>query len=339
MNRCLQLAKLGAGYVAPNPMVGAVLVNKENIIGEGYHQKYGEPHAEVNCIKSVAAQHQPLIKESTLYVSLEPCSHFGKTAPCTNLIIDQQIPEVVIACRDPFEKVNGLGIELLKKAGIRVTEAVLENEAIQLNKRFFTFHKKKRPYIFLKWAQSKDGFIAGENFEAFKISNDFTNRLMHRMRSTEAAIMVGSQTARQDDPSLTTRFWPGKNPVRIVIDKQLKLANDAALFADNATTIVLNNLKQEVAGPVHFIKLNEKENMLPALMKELYERNINSMIVEGGSILLQSFIQEGLWDEAVVITNHALTIHKGIPALSLPADKLAEKFQLLSDEIKLYKNN
>lgn len=339
MNRCLQLAQLGAGYVAPNPMVGAVLVYNDIIIGEGYHQKFGEPHAEVNCIKSVAAQHQALIKESTLYVSLEPCSHFGKTAPCTNLIIDQQIPEVIIACRDPFEKVNGHGIALLKNAGIRVTEGVLKNEANKLNKRFFTFHQKKRPYVFLKWAQSRDGFIAGENFEAFKISNDFTNRFTHHMRSTEAAIMVGSTTARQDNPSLTTRYWPGKNPVRIVIDKQLQLPMDAALFAGNATSIILNNRKQEVAGPVHFIKLDEKENLLPALMSELYLKNINSMIVEGGSILLQSFIEEGLWDEAVVITNQTLTIQKGIAALILPADKLVEKFQLLSDEIKLYKNN
>jgi diaminohydroxyphosphoribosylaminopyrimidine deaminase / 5-amino-6-(5-phosphoribosylamino)uracil reductase len=339
MNRCLQLAQLGAGYVAPNPMVGAVLRYKDTIIGEGYHQKFGEPHAEVNCIKSVTTQHQPLIKESTLYISLEPCSHFGKTPPCTHLIIDQQIPEVIIACRDPFEKVNGHGIELLKKAGILVTEAVLENEAKELNKRFFTFYQKKRPYIFLKWAQSADGFIAGENFEVFKISNDFTNRFTHHMRSTEAAIMVGSHTARQDNPSLTTRFWPGKNPVRIVMDKQLQLANDAALFADNTTTIVLNDLKQEIAGPVHFIKLNKKEPVLLALMNELYLRNINSLIIEGGSILLQSFIQEGLWDEAIVITNHALTIHKGIAALSLPADKQAEKFNLLSDDIKLYKNN
>lgn len=338
MNRCLQLAQLGAGQVAPNPMVGAVLVCNDKIIGEGYHQKFGEAHAEVNCINSVRAEHVQFIKESTLYVSLEPCVHFGKTPPCTGLIIEQQIPNVVIACRDVFKEVNGRGVEKLKHAGIHVTETYLENEARQLNKRFFTFHKKKRPYIFLKWAQSADGFIAGENYETVKITNELTNRWVHRQRSTEAAIMVGTHTAIGDDPSLTTRLWPGKNPVRIVIDKKLKLPKEAALFSTTSPVIVLNFIKEEIKGHIHFFKVDEKENMLVALMKYLHERNIQSLIVEGGSILLQSFIDEQLWDEATVICNTSLIISKGIRAVSLPADKLSETFFLSSDQIQVYKN-
>ncbi len=338
MNRCVQLAQLGAGQVAPNPLVGAVLVYDDKIIGEGYHKKFGEAHAEVNCINSVKAEHEQFIKESTLYVSLEPCAHFGKTPPCADLIIKQQIPHVVIGCRDVFKEVNGRGIEKLKNAGIQVTEHVLEKKAQELNKRFFTFHEKKRPYIFLKWAHTADGFIAGENGGAVKISNELTNRWVHSQRSNEAAIMVGTHTALNDNPSLTTRLWPGKNPVRIVIDKQLQLPKDAALFSATAPVIVLNFLKEETSGHIHFFKVNEKQNMLLVLVKLLYERNIQSLIVEGGSILLKSFIDEQLWDEAAVICNTSLVIKKGIPAVSLPADKLWETFFLLSDQVQVYKN-
>ena len=338
MNRSLQLALLGAGQVTPNPMVGAVLVYEDKIIGEGYHKKFGEAHAEVNCINSVKAEHVQFIKVSTLYVSLEPCAHFGKTPPCADLIIKQQIPHVVIACRDVFKEVNGRGIEKLKNAGIQVTENVLEKQAQELNKRFFTFHEKKRPYIFLKWAQTADGFIAGENGEAIKITNELTNRWVHEQRSKEAAIMVGTHTALKDNPSLTARLWPGKNPVRIVIDKKLQLLKDAALFSTAAPVVVLNFIKEETAGHIHFCKVDEKENILLVLMKLLYDRNIQSLIVEGGSILLQSFIDEQLWDEAAVICNTSLSIKKGISAVTLPVDKLQETFFLLSDQVQAYKN-
>ena len=338
MRRCLQLAQLGAGQAAPNPMVGAVLVYDDIIIGEGYHQKFGEAHAEVNCIKAVAEEHLHLIKESTLYVSLEPCAHLGKTPACTSLIIQHKIKQVIVACRDPFKKVNGYGIKLLKDAGIQVTEAVLEKEAKELNKYFFTFHEKKRPYIFLKWAQTADGFIAGENYRAIKITSDLTNRWAHQLRSITGAIMVGTHTAVHDNPALDTRLWQGKNPVRIVIDKQLKISKNAALFNNTAAVIVLNYLNEETAGHIHFFKVDEKENMLFVLMKILYERNIQSLIVEGGSILLQSFINEELWDEAMLITNKSLYIKKGVVAASIPIEKFTDKYHISSDLAQVYKN-
>lgn len=338
MTRCLQLARLGAGAVAPNPLVGAVLVYGATIIGEGYHQQYGGPHAEVNCLNSVAEENRSLVEKSTLYVSLEPCAHFGKTPPCADLIIKNKIPAVVIACRDAFEKVNGKGIGLLKEAGIRVTEGVLEKEAIELNTRFFTFHEKRRPYIILKWAQSGDGFIAGPGYEAVKISNEITNRWVHQLRSQEAAIMVGTNTALNDNPSLTTRLWKGKNPLRIILDKHLRVPRNSAVFDDTAAVLVLNYLEEKTAGHIHFLKLQPNENVLTTLVKILFERNINSLIVEGGSILLQSFIDEGLWDETIVITNTALTLQHGIAAVPVPAGQLTDRLQFMSDEIHVFKN-
>jgi diaminohydroxyphosphoribosylaminopyrimidine deaminase/5-amino-6-(5-phosphoribosylamino)uracil reductase len=319
-------------------MVGAVLVYKDRIIGEGYHERYGGAHAEVNCLKSVTEHNQQFIKGSILYVSLEPCAHYGKTPPCANLIIKNKIPEVVVACRDPFEKVNGNGIGLLKEAGIKVTEAVLEKEAIELNRRFFTFHNKKRPYIILKWAQTYDRFIAGENYEALKISNEITNRWVHQLRSTEAAIMVGTNTALKDNPSLTTRLWKGKNPLRIILDKQLRIPRNAAVFSDNAPVLVLNYLDERIDGNIHFLKLDPNENILLALLNILYERAIISLIVEGGSILLQSFIDAGFWDEAIIITNTSLTIEHGIAAVTPPAGEFKERLDFISDEILVFKN-
>jgi diaminohydroxyphosphoribosylaminopyrimidine deaminase/5-amino-6-(5-phosphoribosylamino)uracil reductase len=338
MNRCLQLAQLGAGYVAPNPLVGALLLHHDSIIGEGYHQLFGGPHAEVNCINSVAAEEQQLISSSKLYVSLEPCVHFGKTAPCTDLIIHHQIPEVVIGCRDSFEKVNGHGIQRLKEAGVKVTVGVLEKEALELNKRFFCFHQKKRPYIFLKWAQSHDGFIAKEDFGKLAISNEYTNRFTHRMRTSEAAIIVGSHTAIHDNPSLTSRNWPGKNPLRIIIDKQLLLSPGSAVYNGEASTIILNYVKEEQQGNIYLKQLRADEKMLPQLMELLFHNSINSLIVEGGAILLQSFIDAGLWDEAIVIINEKLALQKGIAAPVLNSEKLIGHFNILTDSIQLYKN-
>src|SRR5215207_8983700 len=222
MHRCLELARLGSGSVAPNPMVGAVLVYKDMIIGEGYHQQYGEAHAEVNCLNSVRPEHQHLIEQSTLYVSLEPCAHYGKTPPCADLIIQKKIPEVVVGCCDPFIQVNGKGIEKLQSAAVNVTIGVLEEECKQLNKRFFGFHTVQRPYVILKWAQTADGKVAGNDYGRKRISNQQTNRIVHKWRSEETTVVVGTNTALYDDPALTTRLWAGKNPVRIVVDMHMR---------------------------------------------------------------------------------------------------------------------
>src|SRR5258706_6298419 len=246
MRRCLELATLGAGNVAPNPMVGAVLVYHGRIIGEGYHQKYGEAHAEPNSIASVKEEDRKLISQSTMYVSLEPCVHFGKTPPCADLIIKHKIPKVVIGCRDPFKEVNGRGIEKLKAAGVETEPGVLEKECKELNKRFFTFHTKHRPYIILKWAQTANGKMSGQGRDRLYISNEFTNRLVHKWRSEEAAILVGTNTALLDDPQLTTRLWTGNNLVRMVIDMDLKLPSSLRLFDDEASTIIFNTIKHDL---------------------------------------------------------------------------------------------
>lgn len=337
MKRCLQLAALGAGYVAPNPMVGAVLVYNDRIIGEGYHMKYGEAHAEVNCINSVPHDQQQLIKESTLYVSLEPCNHYGKTPPCSDLIIKNQIPKVVVACMDSFEKVNGKGIEHLQAAGIHVITPLLEKEALWMNRRFFTFNQKQRPYIILKWAQSANLKIAGENRRSMKISNELTDRLVHKWRSEEAAIMVGTNTALSDDPSLTTRLWHGHHAIRVVVDSQLKLPASLNLFDETAATIIINQIKQEQVGRNFFYKYDD--TVPSATMRALYEKNINSLIIEGGSVLLQSFIDCGLWDEARVITNTELDISDGIAAPVLKSAIQINKESIRNDEICYYKRN
>lgn len=338
MNRCIELAALGAGYTAPNPMVGAVLVYNDEVIGEGHHEQYGQAHAEVNCLKSVKEDQRHLISESTLYVSLEPCAHFGKTPPCADLIIHYKIPRVVIGCRDSFAKVNGQGIQKLKDAGIKVTEGIVEKKALELNKRFFCFHKNKRPYIILKWAQTADGFIAKKNFDAIPISNAFSNRWVHKMRAEEAAIIIGAHTALHDKPALTTRNWPGKNPARIFIDKQLRIDLSASLFDNNAPVIVINELKEQQQDNIHFFKIEKDRSMLPQLMHLLYQQNINSLIVEGGSTILQSFILEQLWDEAYVITNTTLQLQEGIAAVRLPKEKQSGSFNIATDLIDHYKN-
>ena len=316
MERCIQLAKQGLGEVAPNPMVGAVLVFENRIIGEGYHQKYGEAHAEVNCVNSVKEEDKPFIEKSTLYVSLEPCAHFGKTPPCTNLIISQKIKRVVIGCTDVYKEVSGKGIQQLKDAGIEVVTSVLEKECVDLNKRFFTFHQKRRPYIILKWAQSANGKIGSPDGERILISNDYTNRLVHKWRSEESAILVGTNTALKDNPFLTSRWWPGKNPTRIVIDKELKLPDTLNLFNDEAETIIFNLYKNEERNNRLFIKFVE-DNFLQSFLNSLFEMNIQSILVEGGAKTLQSFIDVGLWDEARIIMNEELIINDGVASPEL----------------------
>lgn len=356
MQRCLQLAEMGAGHVAPNPMVGAVLVYNDRVIGEGYHMQYGESHAEVNCINSVSNEDMPHIPESTLYVSLEPCVHFGITPPCTDLIIFNNIPNVVIGCRDSFPAVNGKGIEKLKEAGVNVVAAVLEKECLQLNKRFFTFYDQKRPYIILKWAQSADGKIGAplmnfvrspsENPEGgtlesavggrVMISNGFTDRLVHKWRSEEAAIMVGTNTALRDDPRLTTRLWPGKNPVRVVIDKELKLPDNLKLFDKSVRTIVFNHKKQEDEAMLSYYQLDKREDELLQMMEWLYKEKLQSVMIEGGAKLLQSFINKGLWDEARIICNEQLTIGKGIESPVLRNHELIREERIGTDLISFF---
>lgn len=339
MHRCLELAQLGAGYVAPNPMVGAVLVHEGRIIGEGWHKEYGKAHAEVNCINAVQEEDRQFISQSILYVSLEPCAHHGKTPPCTDLIIRHKIPKVVIGCRDPFKEVDGKGIEKLKAAGIEVETAVLEEECRELNKRFFTFHKKQRSFIILKWAQTADGFIAGDDSKRILISNEFSNRLVHKWRSEEAAIMVGTNTALRDDPALTTRLWPGPSPVRLVIDMNLRLPGSLKVFDGSERTIVFNTIKEDEKTNLSFIKLDKDKQFVPQLMDVLYRLPLQSVLVEGGAALLQTFIESGVWDEARVIVNGELSIGNGLPAPVLKNEQLVMEEKNSTDTISYFRNS
>ncbi len=339
MQRCLQLAASGAGNVAPNPMVGASLVYNNKIIGEGYHMKYGEAHAEVNCIASVEADNRSVISQSTLYVSLEPCSHFGKTPPCADLIIENRIPHVVIGCKDPFEKVNGGGIEKLLAAGVRITTGILEDEAMDLNKRFFTFHTKQRPYIILKWAQSANARIATGTFGAVKISNLISDTMVHKWRSEESAIMVGFNTAKFDDPSLTNRLWTGNNPVRIVLDPALELKTSLQLFSQQAPTLIINRLKSSTEGKVKYCKISDGLPIVEECVKLMHSEGLLSVIVEGGTKLIQAFINEGYWDEIRVIENSELQIEDGITAPNIDAFTSPAITMVGSDKHIFFRNN
>ena len=351
MQRCLELARLGAGYVAPNPMVGAVLVHGGRIIGEGYHQLYGKAHAEVNCVAAVKEEDRPLIRDATMYVSLEPCAHFGKTPPCADLIIAQKIPRVVVGCRDPFPEVDGKGIEKLRAAGVEVEVGVLEEECKALNRRFFTFHTRCRPYIVLKWAQSADGKIAagagggsrspkGDSRSRVLISNDYSNRLVHKWRSEEAAILVGTNTALSDDPALTVRLWTGQDPVRLVIDRELRLPESLRLFDGAVRTIVFNTVRQEEMPDRNLLyyRLSKEDDLVSQIARALYELKIQSVLVEGGTQLLQSFIDAGYWDEARVITSNELEIPGGLAAPVLKKTRLQSVETLSSDTIRYYGN-
>lgn len=305
MRRCFQLALLGKGYTDPNPMVGAVIVHEGKIIGEGYHRQYGKAHAEVNAIASV--QNKELLKESTIYVSLEPCSHYGKTPPCAKLIIDCRIPQVVIATTDPFPQVAGGGIKMLEDAGVKVAVGILEKEAVELNKEFFTRQIKHRPYIYLKWAQSKDGFIdrvreEGDLNIPTPISNDFTKMLVHKKRAETTAIMVGTNTAINDNPSLTTRLWYGKNPLRIILDRQLRVPCSYNIYDNTAPTIIFTESVEETKteNDTMIIPIDFDNNLLTNILSALNNFKIGSVLIEGGNLLLSGFIQTGLWDEAFV---------------------------------------
>ena len=339
MERCLELAQMGAGSVSPNPVVGCVIVHNDNIIGEGFHEKYGEPHAEVNAINSV--KNNALLANSTLYVSLEPCAHFGLTPPCTDLIIEKKIPHVVIGTIDSFAKVAGKGIEKMLKTGIDVQVGVTENKCREINKRFFTFHEKRRPFVILKWAETADGFIdmdraKNEFGEPTWITGKNSLLRVHQMRAVEDAILVGTKTALKDNPSLTVRHCEGRNPIRIVIDNHLRLPKSLNLFDGAAKTIVFNSLKNEGSGNVEFVKINFDKKILHHILRELYQRKIQSLIVEGGKQLLTSFIDANLWDEAYrfVGTKH---FSSGVEAPTIQKNPFKTE-NIESDKLLIYKN-
>lgn len=308
INRCIEIARKGLGNVSPNPMVGSVIVYKDRIIGEGYHRKCGEAHAEVNAVNSV--NDKRLLKESTIYVSLEPCAHIGKTPSCADMIIREEIPKIVVGSIDPYFKVAGKGIEKLKTAGREVITGVLEKECVELNKRFYTFHTKKRPYIILKWAQTKDGYIDyirefGTERKASWITNEYCRTLVHKWRTEEDSFLVGTNTAILDNPQLTARNWYGRNPVRITFDKENILDSNLRIFDNQAETLVFNSKKDFVDNNISFEKIDFSIDIVPQILKKLFEKQIQSLVVEGGLKTLQSFIDSGLWDEARVFTgNH-----------------------------------
>ena len=303
MRRALQLARLGAGHTSPNPMVGAVIVAPDGtIIGEGWHRKCGEAHAEVNAVASVKDPN--LLKDSTIYVTLEPCSHYGKTPPCARLLIERGIPRVVVGCLDPFPAVSGRGVAMLREAGVEVVTGLLEQECRALNRRFLTAHTLGRPWVQLKWAQTADGFIGvpphlGEN--PLRMSTPVTMKLMHRERALCDAIVVGAATANIDNPSLTTRYWPGNNPLRVVLSWNLSLDGDLKLLNDGLPTIIYNGLKSEVTGAAEYVKMETADPM--EWLTDLYHRGVTSVMVEGGLNVLQQMIDCGLWDEARIETS------------------------------------
>ena len=302
IKRCIELAKNGFGTTYPNPMVGSVIVYEDKIIGEGWHKKAGGPHAEVNAVQSV--KDKSLLKKATIYVSLEPCSHFGKTPPCCDLIIANKIPNVVVGTVDPNEKVAGNGIKKLLEAGANVTVGILEDECNELNKRFFTFHQKKRPYIILKWAESQDGFLApekeiGQERKPVWITNQYSRQLVHKWRSEEQAILTGTQTVIDDNPKLNTRDWSGNNPVRVILDQNNRISKDSFVFDDSVKTIILTKSENNISTEnTIFEKIDFDENIIQNILSVLYKHQIQSVIIEGGKKTLQSFIDQNIWDEA-----------------------------------------
>ncbi|MDC8106696.1 bifunctional diaminohydroxyphosphoribosylaminopyrimidine deaminase/5-amino-6-(5-phosphoribosylamino)uracil reductase RibD [Chryseobacterium sp. PTM-20240506] len=310
IRRCIELAQKALGRTYPNPLVGSVIVHSGEIIGEGYHHKAGEPHAEINAINSVI--NKDLIPESTIYVSLEPCAHYGKTPPCALKIKELGFKKVVIGAMDSHDKVNGKGKKIIQDAGIEVVSGILEKESVELNKRFFTYHEKKRPYIILKWAESKDGFL-DKDFKPTSISNSLVNQFVHQLRADEHAILVGTQTALNDNPGLTVRNVEGVNPVRILIDLNLKVPDNFKIFNKEAKTLVLNSIKEGNEENIHWIKIR-KDDFISDLMDILYQEQIQSVIIEGGRFTLQQFIDANLWDEAIVIKNENLILEKGTQA-------------------------
>lgn len=341
MYRALQLGAKGLGEAAPNPAVGAVIVSGSRIIGEGFTSPYGGPHAEVNAIHSVASKSD--LKEATLYVTLEPCSHFGKTPPCTDLILEHQIPEVVIGMQDPFKAVDGSGIKKLKDAGVRVTTGFLEAACRAHHKRFITLHLKKRPYIILKWAMTADGYIApGPELrtgkpEPFWISNSSARSLVHYWRSQEQAILVGTRTALQDNPILDTRRWPGKSPVRVLIDRSGKVPDDYHLKNGKIPTLIYCEKAGKSIAGVTYIEMEFGQGLPGKICADLARREVSSLFIEGGAATLQAFIDAGLWDEARVISG-PLSAQAGVKGPELRCTPISSQ-NLGNNFLSMYRND
>jgi diaminohydroxyphosphoribosylaminopyrimidine deaminase/5-amino-6-(5-phosphoribosylamino)uracil reductase len=341
IRRCLELAEIAIGNVSPNPMVGCVIVENGRIIGEGYHQKFGEAHAEPNAIKAVFEKYgdeaENLLKAATAYVNLEPCAHFGKTPPCADLFVKHQIKKVVIGNRDPFTGVNGKGIEKLENAGIDVVHGVLNDECREFNRRFFTRIEKQRPFIILKWAQTANGYFAINDGQQKWISSGLAKRLAHKWRTEEDAILIGKQTAIIDNPQLTSREWPGKNPVRLVIDKHLQVPLTNNVYNKDAKTIIFNEIKTDVIDNIHYIQMEDMQFYLAQKIAfQLYLMDIQSVIIEGGANILNQFLNADLWDEARIFTSSDSWDH-GIAA-PIFNGKLQEETKIGTDKLSIYTN-
>lgn len=337
MVRALELAELGRGNVSPNPMVGCVIVHDDTIIGEGWHRRYGDWHAEVNAINdTIARGNEHLLPESTVYVTLEPCAHFGKTPPCADLLVEKRVKQVVICNDDPNPLVAGKGMQKLKDAGIEVFNGILVKEGRRLNARFFTFFEQKRPYILLKWAETADGFIADEHKHPLSISCLQSRVLSHQWRSQEDAILVGTHTALNDNPQLNTRLWEGPHPTRIVIDRTLRLPQELHLFDNSQKTLCYNTFKNEELNNTTFVQIDFDENFLKHLLADLYQRKIQSVIVEGGTLILQTFLNEGFFDEIHVFKT-ANAIRKGTASPLLPTGvSLVNQTKIGGDWLSFY---
>ncbi len=335
MQRALQLAALGREWVSPNPMVGCVIVHNDLIIGEGFHQKYGDAHAEVNAFNTVI--NKDLLSESTVYVTLEPCSHFGKTPPCADLLIKHKVKKVVICNTDPFPQVSGTGIKKLQAAGIEVITGVLDKAGEELNKRFFKAHQTGLPYVVIKWAETSDGFVAQKDGNSLAISNATTNITVHRWRAEEAGILVGTNTVLTDNPQLNARNWPeANNPLRIVIDKNLRIKGDFNIFDRKQKTLIYNLHKNQIDENLEFIQLNSDANFLKNMLSNLKRRGINSVLVEGGPQLIQSFFEEQYYDEIRVIKSD-MVLKEGIKAPKVPRGiPLVKKYSILNDQIFIF---
>ena len=340
IKRCIELAQNGLGNTYPNPMVGSVIVYNDKIIGEGWHKKAGKAHAEVNAVNAV--EDQSLLKDSTIYVSLEPCSHYGKTPPCSDLIIAKGIKKVVIGTIDLFARVAGRGIKKLLEAGCEVNVGVLETECIDLNKRFFTFHQKQRPYIILKWAQTRDGFIAPGKKDIKRpvwITNKYSGQLVHKWRSEENSILVGTNTVLEDNPKLNVRKWSGNDPVRVIIDRNLKIPGESSIFDRQQKTIILHEKEHQVSesAGLKYEKLNFSDNISAEIGRVLYNNDLQSVIIEGGSRTLNQFIASGIWDEARVFTGQShFKTGKKAPNLSISN---YSQLNIQGDSLKIYKND
>jgi diaminohydroxyphosphoribosylaminopyrimidine deaminase/5-amino-6-(5-phosphoribosylamino)uracil reductase len=336
MFRCLELARMGRNRVTPNPMVGALVVHNNQIIGEGYHREFGQPHAEVNALNSV--KNKALLSESTMYVNLEPCSHYGKTPPCSNLIVESKLKKVVIGCLDSNPEVAGKGLKYIRNNGIEVSVGVLEKESRFINRRFFTFHEKKRPYIILKWARSADGYMDVERKtsdpEIHWISTVQSKRLVHTWRAMEPAILIGRTTAVNDDPELTTREVAGKNPTRILFDPQLKTSIKYKIYNKESKTLVYNYLKREVTEGIEWIQVARNQGFIQAMLSDLYQRNILSVIVEGGKKTFLEFIENGMWDEVRII-NGKVFFKRGLKAPDLHKNP-DYQYQIGTDRVDIY---